>query len=84
MPALRNALIGAGALLTLAVSAGAASAAPGYVTYSTWLRAGPGGQYPAIARMHAGQGVYSNLGLSCRHACVCGPRDSRSNKSVGN
>lgn len=54
---LRKALIGAGVLIAAGMAASAASAAPGYVLYRTSLLAGPGGQYPVVARMRAGDRV---------------------------
>lgn len=48
---IRKALISAAVLMTVGMAASAASAAPGYLTSSTSLLAGPGGQYPIVARM---------------------------------
>lgn len=54
---LRKALLGAGVLLAAGMAASAASAAPGYATSRTSLLAGPGGQYPVVARIGGGDRV---------------------------
>ena len=54
MSSLRNVIAGLGALMAATLAVGVVQAAPGYVTASVNLRAGPNASYPVVAVMHAG------------------------------
>ena len=53
-------LLAGAALVTLAGLPGTAVAAPGFVSHSVNLRAGPGSQYPVVTRIPAGVGLNIN------------------------